>query len=202
MRFSNIFVTILSGVASMAQAFPQGPIGEKGLPPSYSESNLTWTGTVTKNGPKMSFNGSSFEDIEAQIHRMNPDFSWDDQDVIGTPVHSTSEKAHLTCDPNNIWWAQVFRINQGIEYLKGKTGTCSMGPGPRVCTRISCSYKSAIWWCNDNDYSIEEDCSIWANYAQDIVDQCQTHDATARVRGQEFSTDNWNIMVGFDNDHC
>ncbi|KAI0838558.1 hypothetical protein F5Y06DRAFT_287264 [Hypoxylon sp. FL0890] len=202
MKVSSIFVTALSGVATMAQILPQASSRHQGLPSGYSVSNLTWTGSVTKNGPDMSFNGSSFQDIEAQILKVNPNFSWDDENTANVTILTTSVKDHLTCDPNNIWWAQVFRIQQGIDYLKGKKGACSMGPGPRVCTRISCSYKSAIWWCNDNDHSIKEDCSLWSDYAQDIVNSCQTHDASSRVRGQEFSTNNWNVMVGFDDDHC
>ncbi|KAI1139440.1 hypothetical protein F5Y05DRAFT_412540 [Hypoxylon sp. FL0543] len=201
MKVSSVFITALSG-ATMVQALPQGSKNQRGLPSGYSLSNLTWTGTITKDGPDMSFNGSSFQDIEAQILKVDQDFTWDSENITSPNTLMTSVKHHLSCDPNNIWWAQVFRIQQGVDYLKGIKGTCSMGPGPRVCTRISCSYKSAIWWCNDNDYSIREDCSVWSDYAQDILNSCQTHDASSRVRGQEFSTDNWNIMIGFDDDHC
>ncbi|OTA52106.1 hypothetical protein K449DRAFT_427368 [Hypoxylon sp. EC38] len=203
MRFSSILITILTGVAIMFRAFSLPLEGQHGLPSGYSRSNLTWTGNITNNGPEMSFNGSSFQDIEVQILQANPEFSWNDhQDTNDSITLSTRAKHHLSCDPNNIWWAQAFRIQEGIDYLRGKTGTCSMVAGPRVCTRISCSYKSAIWWCNDNDYPIQEDCSVWSDYAQDILDNCQTNDASSRVRGQEFSTNDWNIMVGFDDDHC
>lgn len=37
----------------------------------------------------------------------------------------------------------------GIAYLKSVTGTPVNGPGPGTCNRVSCSYNSAIYWCND-----------------------------------------------------
>ncbi|KAI0108819.1 hypothetical protein F4776DRAFT_675034 [Hypoxylon sp. NC0597] len=203
MRSSSIFAVILSPAISMLQTFALPLQDPRGLPSGYSRSNLTWIGNITENGPEMSFNGSSFKDIEAQILQVNPEFSWNDhQDTANSTTLSTRALDHLSCDPNNIWWAQAFRIQEGIDYLRGKTGTCYMEAGPRVCARISCSYKSAIWWCNDNDYPIQEDCSVWSDYAQDILDNCQTNDASSRVRGQEFSIKDWNIMVGFDDDHC
>ncbi|KAI1385999.1 uncharacterized protein F4822DRAFT_414691 [Hypoxylon trugodes] len=203
MRFTSIFVSVLSWTAIVSGRFiVRTPDQPQGLPSDYSVANLTWKGRIVDNGPEVSLTGTSFKDIESQILKVNPKFSWADPSTGGDHSEPQKSKAYLSCDPNNIWWAQAFRIQDGIQYLSGKTGKCFMEKGPRVCTRISCSYKSAIWWCNDNHFPIEENCLLWSHYAQDILDQCQTHDASSRVRGQEFSTSNWNIMVGFSNDHC
>ncbi|KAI1453674.1 hypothetical protein F4805DRAFT_360633 [Annulohypoxylon moriforme] len=207
MKTYTIFTSTLFWAASLA-----GPIGglslrhSDGLPSGYSLSNLTWTGNITKNGPERSFTGPNFQSIDAQILKANPDFTW--PDVNSTDLNSTDlatpskSEPWLTCDPNNIWYAQAFRIEEGIDYLSKRTGKCHMDAGPRVCTRISCSYKSAIWWCNDNTNPIEENCMLWSHYAQNILDACRSNDAANRVRGQKFSSANWNIMVGFDDDHC
>ncbi|EWZ00977.1 hypothetical protein FOYG_00683 [Fusarium oxysporum NRRL 32931] len=40
-------------------------------------------------------------------------------------------------------------INQGISYLRRIKGKPRNGPGPGNCGRVSCSFNSAIWWCND-----------------------------------------------------
>jgi len=40
-------------------------------------------------------------------------------------------------------------IQDGIDYLRGVPGTATNGPGPGNCGRVSCSWDSAIWWCND-----------------------------------------------------
>jgi hypothetical protein len=40
-------------------------------------------------------------------------------------------------------------ISNGIKYLRGLSGHPRAGPGPGNCARVSCSYQSGIWWCND-----------------------------------------------------
>ena len=40
-------------------------------------------------------------------------------------------------------------VNEGINYLLGVDGKPGNGPGPGNCGRVSCSYQSAIYWCND-----------------------------------------------------
>jgi hypothetical protein len=36
-----------------------------------------------------------------------------------------------------------------VRYLRRVQGRPRNGPRPGNCGRVSCSYKSAIWWCND-----------------------------------------------------
>ncbi|KAI1462921.1 uncharacterized protein F4812DRAFT_469662 [Daldinia caldariorum] len=202
MQLTSIFVSAISLVAAVVHADPLVLPHHQGIASGYSMVNLTWVGKVFEDGSDVSITGSSMQNIEAQIRELNPDFSWNRKNDTNSAMPVRRDNTHLTCDPNNIWWAQVFRIEQGIEYLKGIQGRCHVGPGPRVCTRVSCSYESAISWCNDNDHDIFIDCSLWSLYAQDILDACQTHDASNRVRGQKFNDENWNILVGLDNDHC
>ncbi|XDG05562.1 hypothetical protein ABKA04_005177 [Annulohypoxylon sp. FPYF3050] len=196
MKTSTVFVFALSCAATLAGAMRPSI----GLPEGYRLTNLTWTGNITEDGPEMKFTGVDLRDIDAQILKANPNFTW--PKTNSTDV--ADGEAWLTCDPNNIWYAQAFRIEEGIQYLKDRhgTGKCTMDAGPRVCTRISCSYKSAIHWCNDNSVPIEENCMLWNHYAQNILDACRSNDAANRVRGQKFSAANWNILVGFDDDHC
>jgi hypothetical protein len=56
------------------------------------------------------------------------------------------------CNVNGWPSAPVSEIKSGINYLNiltSKGVSCDVGPGPRVCSRISCAYDSAIWLCND-----------------------------------------------------
>lgn len=48
-------------------------------------------------------------------------------------------------------WVQcnLAAIRDGYRYLWGLKGKPTNGPGPGNCGRVSCSYDSAIWWCND-----------------------------------------------------
>ncbi|XXH04754.1 hypothetical protein Hte_011176 [Hypoxylon texense] len=191
----------LSWMAATAAAL--GPIANTytRIPNGYSLVNVTWSGNLTANGPEVSFTGASFQDVEAQIRRANPNFAWPDGDAtdVSLPPSSSSDKAvaRLSCDVPEFWYATKYRVDEGIQYLRGKTGRCHIDAGPGVCSRISCSYDSAIFFCNDNDAPLDVDCSEWSEYAQDIVDACTDDDTARHVRGQQFNKRNWNVIVGY-----
>lgn len=46
-------------------------------------------------------------------------------------------------------YAGKVTIVWGINYLRSITGKPKNGPGPNNCGRVSCSWNSAIYWCND-----------------------------------------------------
>ncbi|KAI6088723.1 hypothetical protein F4821DRAFT_257562 [Hypoxylon rubiginosum] len=188
MKTFGIF-SFLSWMAATATA------GYSGIPDGYSLGNVTWVGNITAGGPEVTFTGASFPEIEAQIRQANPNFAWPEHDV------SSADKAmlvdHLSCDLPQFYYAVRDKVIDGIDYLRGKTGQCHMDAGPYVCSRISCSYDSAIFWCNDNDTPLTIDCGLWSEYAQNILDECQTDDASEHIKGQQFNVDNWNIIVGY-----
>ncbi|KAI1772961.1 hypothetical protein F4818DRAFT_443846 [Hypoxylon cercidicola] len=175
-----------------------GPIGNmyNGMPDGYTLGNVTWTGNITANGPEISFTGHSFQDIEAQIRQANPNFDWPDHNVADLSLPNKAVD-RLSCDLPQFWYADKFHVDDGIEYLRGKTGRCHIDAGPQFCSRISCSYDSAIFWCNDRDSRLSIDCNLWAQYAQDVRDACTTDDPSEHVKGQEFSTYDWNIIIGY-----
>ncbi|KAI2631565.1 hypothetical protein GGS26DRAFT_598636 [Hypomontagnella submonticulosa] len=198
MKVAGLFLSAIAFGAATAAALPAGTSAtNSGLPEGYKVVDFTWSGNVTTNGPEMSFTGSSFHDIDAQILKANPDFVWPDVSTANSTSDMMKKKAWITCDPNNVRHAKSYRIREGIDYLRGKSGQCHMQAGPGVCSRISCSYDSGIFWCNDNKHDVTTDCSDWANYAQDILDKCETNDG--QIRGQEFSSENWNILIGRGN---
>src|SRR3954468_14109313 len=41
-------------------------------------------------------------------------------------------------------------LQDGINYLRGISGSCRANPGPGSCGRVSCSYNVGIFYCNDN----------------------------------------------------
>jgi hypothetical protein len=79
-------------------------------------------------------------------------------------------------------------ILDGIAYLQSLGfGNCGVPAGPRVCSRISCSYDSGIWLCNDNAWHIQPSCTYLASYAEDIVSRCASdcvNGICANVNGQ------------------
>jgi hypothetical protein len=42
-------------------------------------------------------------------------------------------------------------LAEGINYLRGVPGNPHHGAGPGTCGRVSCSYGSAIYWCNESN---------------------------------------------------
>lgn len=46
-------------------------------------------------------------------------------------------------------WATTQAMYSGIKYLRKVPGTSKNEPGLNACGRVSCSYNTAIYWCND-----------------------------------------------------
>ncbi|KAF8864871.1 hypothetical protein BDZ45DRAFT_581397, partial [Acephala macrosclerotiorum] len=102
--------------------------------------------------------------------------------------------------------AAVSTIEDGIYYLQHVNALCNVGK--RSCVRISCSYDAGIYLCNDqNWYDITPSCVYIASYAQDLINSCPSrlwngkrwYDA---VCGQEFDTDNYNVIVHYADERC
>ncbi|KAI1430135.1 hypothetical protein F5Y12DRAFT_709144 [Xylaria sp. FL1777] len=150
------------------------------LPRNSHISDIAWTGRVEEDGDMMSLTGSSLQHIEAQIRETKLDFVWPRATEPGAVTSSFSFSSpsilagrDILCDINwNPPFASVFHIRQGISYLHKIRGDCSVGPGPGNCTRVSCSYGSGIWFCNDNPHPMSVPCSTFGDRAWDIVEKC------------------------------
>jgi hypothetical protein len=75
-----------------------------------------------------------------------------------SPASTTFTKRGDQPGTKDDWWPAVcggFSAGQwdaatdGVAYLKNHGGQWSVEAGPRVCGRISCSYDTAIFVCND-----------------------------------------------------
>jgi hypothetical protein len=47
------------------------------------------------------------------------------------------------------YYGKVKNIREGVQYLRTLKHKPKIGPGPGRCDRVSCAWKSAIFWCND-----------------------------------------------------
>ena len=119
-----------------------------------------------------------------------------------------SNQDKILCDVGGTGVVVTDPIDEGIKYLHGISGDCKVDAGPRVCSRVSCSYSAAIWLCNDTKEDLWIPCSKVGDYAQDIRDKCWFNASPGApvwlpvVRGQEFDTENWNVILGSSPDHC
>ncbi|KAI1432605.1 hypothetical protein GGR50DRAFT_696875 [Xylaria sp. CBS 124048] len=170
-----------------------------GMPGNTDEPGLTWTGRIEENGEPTSFTGSSLQQIEAQIREIKPGFSWSHITELTSDGAVVGTEGDILCNLSwNPPYASVFHIRQGVSYLHKIPGDCNIGPGPANCTRVSCSYSSGIWFCNDSPQLISVPCATLGDRAYDIVDKCYAYGTgfpTDSVVGQVFDTANWNVIV-------
>ncbi|KAI1494718.1 hypothetical protein F5X96DRAFT_693821 [Biscogniauxia mediterranea] len=206
MRYSRPFLLLFLPLLG-SQAI--GPLDKRrsdsNFPSQYIESNITWTGKITEDGPILEFTGSSLQHIEAQIRRAHPSFSgWSPLEEPRSPAQVKREKDFINCEPPGAQYASSYWIVHAIDYLRGIKGNCTNGPGPANCGRISCSWNSGIWWCNDDTEPKTVDCSLFASYVADIVERCYNEGRTPDwcVMGQEFDCDKWNVIVAGTKDWC
>ncbi|KAE8444786.1 hypothetical protein EG329_014246 [Mollisiaceae sp. DMI_Dod_QoI] len=167
---------------------------------------MQFNGTI--HGVEVELNGT-VQEIYAQFLQMHPEIT---ANLTTAGSHTLSSKSLETlearfkstiyCCPVASWgWlpANVPALNAGIEYLDNFKGSCSAGG--HGCARISCSNGAAIWLCNDNDFTIYENCGYMATYVDDLATACGLRDqwgGYTSVCGQEFDTFGYNIIVRAD----
>ncbi|KAL2826231.1 hypothetical protein BDW59DRAFT_171895 [Aspergillus cavernicola] len=172
-------------------------------PEGYGLHIPEWDVEITPGGERVTLNGT-VEEVREELLRLNP--RWNDDFLEGLPdesEHSTLVKrtdfygAKYVCGR----WsgARHNPIVDGIKYLRGISGRPGAGPGPGNCGRVSCSYDSAIWWCNDSPKSKQlRSYGSIADGAQYVVQHCTitpSGSSFSSVTGQAFHKTDWNVIV-------
>jgi hypothetical protein len=114
--------------------------------------DFTWEVETSPGGSKVTVTGT-VQDVVAQLSTINPNWK-EDFNVTEPKVQERALNFPFTsvlCMIRLGEWgtANPYAIYDGINYLKGVPGRPTLGPGPGRCGRVSCSYNSAIYWCND-----------------------------------------------------
>ncbi|KAK4210111.1 hypothetical protein QBC37DRAFT_293148 [Rhypophila decipiens] len=169
--------------------------------PGYKVQEMTWKVDPFNNGTIVEITGT-VQDVIAELYKINPQylehhFMVDDDSDKLTITHKQDN--HVICNPRPGHWvhARYYPIQDGISYLRQIGGRPELSAGPGTCSRVSCSWKSAIWWCNDDDKPMSLDSfGDIADCAQEIVDICHKRDQWEfYVVGQNFNDGNWNCIV-------
>ncbi|KAI0018972.1 hypothetical protein F4780DRAFT_793781 [Xylariomycetidae sp. FL0641] len=181
--------------------FAKGGVIRSGndLPADFAEFTMEFTGPVFADGPDVTFTGTA-EQIFAHILAVNPsyetDFPGELPDTNATQLESmmAQDQDHVICNVGGDGPAQDWAILHGISYIGKLKGNCGASPGPNVCGRISCSYDSGIWWCNDKPESVQYPCDKFASWAQVIASSCEDK-WDGFIWGQAFSSnDSFNVI--------
>ncbi|KAI1261263.1 hypothetical protein F5Y18DRAFT_431346 [Xylariaceae sp. FL1019] len=183
------------------------------LPPNHTLSTISWTLPIIEGGEEYTFNGT-IEEVYAQVNDQRAKLGFGPlDDPLNDSTHTKEMEVgdilqgrslnHTECRIGLLGAASSEKVLNGIKYINKLRTKCSNGPGPGNCGRISCSWNSAIYWCNDKPVASElYDCSSFAKYAQAIYDECsyQVGLSLDLVWGQAWDTDNFRVIIGLD--HC
>ncbi|KAI9367243.1 hypothetical protein BJX61DRAFT_547663 [Aspergillus egyptiacus] len=150
-----------------------------------------WEVRPSPDAAPLTLNGT-IDDVHDQLRAINPNY---DEDWKDHPVGSGIVRRYLDIRCEGYLDAVPDRIREGIEYLRKVKGRPSLPP--HTCGRVSCSWRSAIRWCNDNDHEkVLPSYHNIADSAQVIVDRCShSVHGIKGVRGWEGHFDGWRGIV-------
>ncbi|KAG6244468.1 hypothetical protein E4U24_005104 [Claviceps purpurea] len=177
--------------------------------PGYDVETLDWNVRLDPRDAPITLSGT-VEEVTSKAKKLNPRWARD----MAKRKPARDDEAHLQardwayrvdCVDGKRWKkAMLSSVQEGLDYLSKLKAKPKIGPGPGKCSRVSCSYAAAIWWCNDKSTDLELD-SFWEIFssATSIIDQCTDYGAPfSWVGGQAFMPDNWNVIIREDTDHC
>ncbi|KAM4064864.1 hypothetical protein HRG_004783 [Hirsutella rhossiliensis] len=211
----KIFCNTPGAVAVILSALVAKVIGLDDPIEGYAAFTPEWEVEVSPSGRMMRLNGT-IEEIYRELLLINP--KYEEEFVIAPePKKEPPPSAKLSANSSSLqgtdWnlgtsicggrWqaASVRRIKEGIEHLRRVRGRPGSEPGPSRCGRVSCSYNSAIWWCNDDGRPKKlSSFSDIANGAQLLVTRCVEwmNPEPRDIGGQAFHPSKWNVIVRRD----
>lgn len=165
----------------------------------YPVLDTTWTVQAFKDGPELNITGSA-EEVLAELTRINPDYFIDFADQlatnkglsgVGNKDHTMDKRFGPVCGFSNGWeTCSYVRVNEGVDYLRGVTAQPPSMNG-KGCSRVSCSWSAAIWWCHDTDSYLElPSWNTIADCATVIKENCQytnpLSESNPGIVGQNF----------------
>ncbi|KAF5133437.1 hypothetical protein E5D57_004061 [Metarhizium anisopliae] len=178
MKFS--VTSVVAAMLAVVNGLPSPPLAE--LDAFNVIGGVTWTGEVLP-GKNVTFSGT-MQEVRAKILAENPDYfsAYDNEAGIEHGSH-LQKRWELKQPPDCNYGNFIRRINaiKFINELNAKGGGNAMcgapprrGPGLGGCSRVSCSWGSQMWLCNDNDYHLDLPCTEVASALFELSNVCYT----------------------------
>ncbi|KHN96026.1 uncharacterized protein MAM_06131 [Metarhizium album ARSEF 1941] len=212
MKFS-----VASAVAAMlavAHGLPSAVPRE--LESLHARGGVTWTGEVLP-GKNFTFSGT-IQEVQAQILAQNPSYFDQYVNVTDSEPETHLERRWTEKQPPDCSYGHYMRriyavaaadgavTHAELKAKHGGTALCGApprrGPGLGGCSRVSCSWGSQMWLCNDNDYHLDLPCTEVASALLELSNVCYfvQEGGDTQVQGQLFTTDNWNVIIDYYGD--
>ncbi|KAL0474013.1 hypothetical protein QR685DRAFT_470459 [Neurospora intermedia] len=200
MLFTKVFLplTALLATATAAPALPDedsSPLSSfpSSLPPSFDPYSDTPVSIPDNIDLSTSFNTSSLETrnpvADPGYNGAEPDRNGDKATYNGPYTYTT----HYCGAPRT--WATVSAIHDGESYLYGLQGQPRLAANK--CSRVSCSWNSAIVVCNDNNHDIT--LRSWGSIAEAayfLTGKCFKYmGGQTRIGGQVFFKERWTVFI-------
>ncbi|KAK8070091.1 hypothetical protein PG994_006707 [Apiospora phragmitis] len=165
---------------------------------------ITWKLAIEEGGPIIEFNGT-LQQVKKQIQAIKPDFKFTPVPLSSNTSSNTAALNELDCLDENQDAAIAGAIGDDIKYLNGlgdaRCGDHGGSDGTH-CGTISCSWNSAIKWCNMGPDYYEDYCSSFAYYAQNILDDCKNDDGRTTHGQQRDNMADHNILIVVEEGAC
>ncbi|KAI1153711.1 hypothetical protein F4825DRAFT_460965 [Nemania diffusa] len=179
--------------AAWATVVPQGGSAvaddlkfEIGVPSGYSAGDIEWSGFEDFDDDQV-FTGT-IESVISQMRQIKgahytPSFVSKAENQALAANHDDHVSTFLVeCGGPD---ANPRRIAQGIDYLNHLPDSARCSNKALHCGRISCSWNSAIWLCNErSDPGTDHQCNMFGGYANSILKYCTINDKNPRVSGK------------------
>ncbi|KAI1755137.1 hypothetical protein F4782DRAFT_490116 [Xylaria castorea] len=205
MLFLNAIVVVLFCVITPVLCLPDPTGPHHGSFNVQATADLTWEGSLTEDGPNVTFTGRSIAEVSSHIKKVAPSFAWPEPIVLQSrsarPLVKKSEHRML-CDQVTSDYGNFTDLLDQTAQLQAMPGFCRVAPTltdqPLSCNRVTCTGSSAVYLCNhsDNHDSIST-CARVGQYAQEILDWCYDG-KDSNVKGQIYDGDYWSVMVHAD----
>ncbi|TQN70871.1 hypothetical protein CSHISOI_04305 [Colletotrichum shisoi] len=199
MRFALILALLPALSVALADDAMDSPMGTKEFVPTWEFEPFP--------GEKVVLNGT-IEQVVAELKQINPDyspFSPESQALAQADLSFSSSAAHLPeiyprdkilCNMPKWGYVDTYSSDRGYRHLLGVKGRPRGDPGPGNCGRVSCGYKAAVWFCNDNTHHIMLDNFQQIAHMVGFIKYYCSANSPNVFNGQAFhQTDNWNVVL-------
>ncbi|KAM7186848.1 hypothetical protein V8F20_011202, partial [Naviculisporaceae sp. PSN 640] len=135
----------------------------------YAVVDLVWEVQMTPDSPSVFVNGT-VQDLDRQLSKINANYKQEyhirQPTLRQSKFYRTTDRSAgqdpINCRMGSDWTSSIGRILDGVTYLRSLHRDINIDSGFRQCSRVSCSWNSGIFLCN-NVSAVEITC--WQSQA-------------------------------------